>query len=560
MAFDTRRIKGDAKKNFRKTWLESAKLVPEKTKVAYSLGKGKPHPVQDLIQKVRKVFLDMGFEEVENPLFVSEEDVYKQYGPEAAVILDRVYYLAGLPRPDIGLSDEQINQVKILQSEMLDKRASGLATSAPAHFVEKDLLKKILQDFFRDYREGKIEGDNFLEEAVSRLEVDTDTAIMILELFPEFKNLKPVPSKQTLRSHMTGAWFPTIAALIGKRELPLLLFSIGLRFRREQRVDSTHLRAHYGASMVVVDDRISVEAGKKLTEEILKRLDFTDIRYVKKKATSNYYAPDTEYEVYSGDIEVADIGMYSPVALAQYDIPVNVFNLGFGLERFIMAKEKRADVRELLYPQFYEVVDLSDREIAEQIEIDQKPSKENQQVVTALVDKAREIADKSAPLWEKVPTIDSMTINGKRHVPYKFSVEVGEKEAGKNILGPAALNRIYVYNGEIIAVPPKDSPKRKKGEKLDKELTEIEKNGIDTKITILDAISNRFISEIEKKISKGITGGEVLVVGMARSASDVNIKIGEPARRFIESKNKRIFIKGPVFMNVRYDVLSIQGG
>jgi len=539
MGFDVKKIREDAKKDWQRTWIESAKQIPGESKTGYLGGEGRAHPIHDLIQETRKVFLKLGFTEIENPIFIGEEDVYKQYGPEAPVILDRVYYLAGLPRPDIGLSEGKISKIKNI---------------APNLNVNEFI--KIL----REYRTGDVEGDNLLEEMVQRLNVSTDKASSIVDIFPQFRNLKPIPSKQTLRSHMTGAWFPTLAALAGKKELPLKLFSIGLRFRREQKVDATHLRAHYGGSMVVTGEDISLAAGRKLTEELLRRLGFDDIKFIKKKATSNYYAPDTEYEVYSGDIEIADIGMYSPVALANYDIPFNVFNLGFGLERVLMVKEKVGDVRELLYPQFYEVVDLSDKEIAEQIEIDQKPSEENREAVTALVDKAREIADKSAPLWEKVPTIDAMTIPGKGDVPYKFSVEVGEREEGKKILGPAALNKIYVYNGEIIAVPPKNSPKRKSNKNLDEELSEIEAKGEPTDITILDAISNRFVAEIERKISEGISGADILVVGMAKGPSDVNIKIGEPARQFIESNNKRIFIKGPVFMNVKFEVMKNTGG
>jgi len=103
---------------------------------------GKQHPIHELIQKVRKIFLELGFDEVENPVFIQEEDVYKQYGKEAPVILDRVFYLGGLPRPDIGLSNEEILKIKSINPN-----------------INIDKFKKIL----RSYREGAIEGDNMLE-------------------------------------------------------------------------------------------------------------------------------------------------------------------------------------------------------------------------------------------------------------------------------------------------------------------------------------------------------------------------------------------------------------
>ena len=151
MSFDVRKIREDAKGDWQRAWIESGKLVPAESKKDYAGGKGSPHPMHELVAKTRKVFLDLGFDEVENPVFIGEEDVYKQYGPEAPVILDRVYYLAGLPRPDIGLSEEKLDAVGKVAK------------------VDREHLKAI----FRDYREGKIEGDNLIEVMRGRLKIKT---------------------------------------------------------------------------------------------------------------------------------------------------------------------------------------------------------------------------------------------------------------------------------------------------------------------------------------------------------------------------------------------------
>ena len=79
----------------------------------------------------------IGFEELVLPLFVEESDVYKEYGPEAALILDRLYYLAVLPRPDIGVSQEKIKMIQ----------------SIVPNFDNVDGLKKI----FRRYKKGEID-------------------------------------------------------------------------------------------------------------------------------------------------------------------------------------------------------------------------------------------------------------------------------------------------------------------------------------------------------------------------------------------------------------------
>jgi len=516
MPFNTKQIKQEARENFEKAWLKTAELLPQESKKDYTTGAGTEHPIHALIRDVRKIFIKFGFSEVENQIFISEDDVYKQYGPEAPVILDRVYYLAGLPRPDIGLSDDKILEVREI-----------------APYINIKNFKKIL----RGYREGAVEGDNILEVMVNELKIKTEQASGIINLFPEFKNITPVCSKQTLRSHMTAAWFPTLEVMQDS-ELPLKLFSIGLRFRREQKLDATHLRAHYGASCVIMDDDISLASGKKLTEKILNELNFYDINFVKKKATSNYYAPGMEYEVFSESIEVADCGMYSPVALANYDIKIPVFNLGFGLERVLMIRDKIGDVRELLYPQFYKNLDLSDEQIAEQVRIAHEPeTKEGRELAGKISKTAKIHADEKSPC--------SFPVYEGDFLDKKISVSVVEKEDNTKLLGPAALNEIYVYCGNVYGIP-------KNPGKLSSDLIEVKKDGIKVKFNFLDAVSSGIVYEIENKIKTVKTGSKkgLLQVKMAKTPSDLNIEIAKAARRFITSKNKKIILKGPVFMSV----------
>ena len=49
----------------------------------------------------------MGFDECENPVIVEENDIYREFGPEAMAVLDRVFYIGGLPRPNVGISRAQ---------------------------------------------------------------------------------------------------------------------------------------------------------------------------------------------------------------------------------------------------------------------------------------------------------------------------------------------------------------------------------------------------------------------------------------------------------------------
>jgi O-phosphoseryl-tRNA synthetase len=207
-AFDTGEIKSKAKSSFTEAWIATAKLIPTGTEVSLAK-KGKPHLVRELIQKSRQILLNLGFDEVENLTLLPDSDVVKQYGPEARVILDRAFYLAELPRPDIGLSARRIAEIK--------KIAEGM-----------DIGK--LQTILRRYKKGEIEADNLIEELIAGLGITDYQATELLDrVFPEIKELQPVPSNKTLRSHMTATWFHTLAALQDKASFPVALFSVGPR-------------------------------------------------------------------------------------------------------------------------------------------------------------------------------------------------------------------------------------------------------------------------------------------------------------------------------------------
>ena len=108
MPFDIEKIKSEAKENYEKAWLETKNLLTLEGNVFNLQKKGKSHPVQDFITQARDMMISLGFEEIILPMFVEENEIYKQYGPEAALILDRLFYIAGLPRPEIGISKEKI--------------------------------------------------------------------------------------------------------------------------------------------------------------------------------------------------------------------------------------------------------------------------------------------------------------------------------------------------------------------------------------------------------------------------------------------------------------------
>jgi O-phosphoseryl-tRNA synthetase len=522
----------ESKKDFEKAWINYGKLIPTKRlkpKDILSCGIGKPHPVYEVCQRLRQAFLNLGFEEVVNPLIVEEEDVKKQYGPEALAILDRCYYLAVLPRPDVGLSKEKV--------EALKKYVTDLTP---------DKIQR-LQQVLHGYKKGHIAGDDLIEEMSKALEVEDTVATRVLwDVFPEFRHLRPEPTKLTLRSHMTTAWFLTVAALQHKKPKPIKLFSVDIRVRREQYEDETHLRTHRAASCVVVDEDVVPDDGRDIAQSILEGLGFKEFKVVKKPVTAKYYAPGTEYELYVKSnydwIEVANYGIYSPVALANYEIEYPVLNVGIGVERIAMILYGYKDVRELVYPQFYGKWVLSDREIAQQVSLQQRPETQaGWQLVRIIVKAFEQYAEAPSPCEFKIYEGELLG----RHV----EVYVYERDPGVKLAGPAAFNEIVVYDGNVIGIPPPyvqsmTSPL----------IEEARSKGYKTGIRYVDAFVALVAAKIEAACLVG--AGEVDVrVRMVKLPSDINIEIGEVARRYINENRKVIDVRGPAFLAVKAKIL-----
>ncbi|WP_457613860.1 O-phosphoserine--tRNA ligase [Methanocaldococcus sp.] len=538
MAFDTKKIVKMAEKDFEKTWRETKTLIKDKhidkkyprIKPTY----GKPHPVMETIEKLRQAYLRMGFEEMINPIIVDEIEIYKQFGPEAMAVLDRCFYLAGLPRPDVGLSNEKLEIIKTL----------GI------HIDESK--KETLREVLHQYKKGIIDGDDLVFEIAKALNISNEMGLKVLETaFPEFKNLAPKSTSLTLRSHMTSGWFITLSSLLKKRELPLKLFSIDRCFRREQREDKSHLLSYHSASCVVVGEDVNVDDGMVVAEGLLAQFGFTKFKFKPDEKKSKYYTPETQTEVYAFHpklnewIEVATFGVYSPIALSKYDIDVPVMNLGLGVERLAMIIYNYEDVRAMVYPQFYNYK-LTDREIASMIKIDKLP------ILDELYEFAKEIisyciANKDLESPCSVNIKKDFEFNGEKRT---ISIEIFEKEPNKKLLGPSILNEVYVYDGNVYGIP-----QNYEGVKEDylPILKKAKEEGVSTNITYLDGIIYKLVSKIEEALLSNIDEFKYRVP-IVRSLSDINLKIDELALKQIMSENKIIDVRGPVFLNTKINI------
>lgn len=485
---------------------------------------GKPHPVASLNQRFREIFLSLGFDEVINPSIIQDTEIYKQYGPEAPLILDRVFYLAGLPRPDIGISQSAIEQIRAL---------------APGFEGKEDL-----EQIFRDYKKGEIESDDFVEEMVNRTGIAEDVVIRIIDdVFPGLKNLTPEPSGKTLRSHMTSLWFPLLEHAQKHRPVPLKLFSIGPRFRKEQREDASHLYESTSASIVIMDDGFPLEEGKKITADILKGLGIEECEFRLKKVTSNYYEQGTDTEVFVriGEdlMEIANIGFYAHDALSRYNIRHRVFNLGFGVERIAMAYEKAVDMRAFVYSYLYEPEIPTDEEIARHIGPEQAPSsEEGRKIAGALIRTATENRDKSGP--SEICAYEGGLLGAE------VKVFVYNWDEGKPLLSFAALNTVVVHDCSIYGLPVGHP-------KLPAKYKEIVDKGVKTDLVFLDLIMKGAAAELEATVREH--GKEYdRRIRIVKHPSQANLKIPSFIYNTITAHHKNITISGPVFTGVRAEI------
>jgi len=479
--------------------------------------------------ELRQAYLMLGFEETINPLFIDEDHIYRQFGPEAPAVLDRCFYLAGLPRPDIGLGADKIEKIEDLGVSLDEEKIQGI------------------KDVFRHYKKGDTSGDDLVLDLSSALDVANDMGLRVLErVFPELKDLKPLPSKTTLRSHMTSGWFLTLENLYKKRKMPLKLFSIDRCFRREQKEDSSHLMTYHSASCVWMDDEVSLDLGMAVSESLLQYFGFEKFRFQPDEKKSKYYIPGTQTEVYGYHpqlkewVEVATFGLYSPIALAKYGIDQEVMNLGVGAERIAMILHGHKDVREMVYPQINAPWQVSDREIASMLHINLYPvTEDGKNLMGHLLRTLKENSSAESPC-------EFVAFEGE-FMDKKVQLKIIEPEKGTRLLGPAAWNEIYVYQGNIVGVPTQGEVKD------DLSISALQK-GVKTEISYMDGVAAQAAYLMEEMVVSGSESMELRTT-IAKAPSDINLNLEKIALNFITSKQKVIDIRGPIFCTIKGKII-----
>jgi len=248
---------------------------------------GKAHPLVDLISRIRKIFLRMGFQEIEGDFVES-----------CFWNMDMLFIPQDHPARDMQdtLYCKNPSRIKIKEKDLVDKIAevheNGGGTSSTGW----------------GYKFSKSEGERAL-----------------------------------LRTHTT---VNTIRYLYNNPKPPCKVFSIGRVFRKEN-IDTTHLPEFYQIEGIVHEEDANFRQLIGILKEFYRRMGFEKIRF--RPGYFPYTEPSMEVDVYWNNkwMELGGSGIFRPEVTEPIGIKNPVLAWGLGLERLAMLKFGLTDIRKL---------------------------------------------------------------------------------------------------------------------------------------------------------------------------------------------------------------------
>ena len=247
---------------------------------------GKPHPVREVLERVRRVFKQMGFTEIEGDFvqsaFWNMDALFTPQDHPARELQDTLY-LEGEWEPNV--SDELVDRVRRVHVDGGDTGSRGWG------------------------------GQFSIEES----------------------------RRMLLRTHTTSM---TIQYLAEHPEEPCKIFTLGRVFRREA-IDFSHLAEFYQVEGIVMEPGASFAMLVGVMREFYQRLGFQDIRV--RPGYFPYTEPSMEVEVLLGDkwLEMGGSGVFRPEVTAPFGVKDPVLAWGQGLERIAMILYGIDDIRQL---------------------------------------------------------------------------------------------------------------------------------------------------------------------------------------------------------------------
>jgi phenylalanyl-tRNA synthetase alpha chain len=244
------------------------------------------HPLTYLIENVRRIFLEMGFTEMQGHFI--------EY---AGWNMDMLFIPQDHPARDL-------------------QDTFYVESKKPVEFENPEILKIVKKVHEKGY--GKYRGWNYKwtdEEA----------------------------RKLILRTHTT---VNTIRYLYNNKEQPQFIFSIEKVFRHES-VDWKHLSELYQIEGAVYGNDVSLSTLKWLLHEFYARLGFNNIRLIPSYYPYTEPSMDVAVDINGKEVELGGSGIFRPEVTKPIGLKAPVLAFGLGLERLAMLYYNLNDIREI---------------------------------------------------------------------------------------------------------------------------------------------------------------------------------------------------------------------
>lgn len=248
---------------------------------------GKKHPLTRIADEVRKIFVDMGFKEI----------------------------------------DEEYVQPAFWNMDAL--------------FTPQDHPARELQDTFYLKKPSRLEleDEDIVGKVCSMHECGGDTG----SLGWRYSWCREESERALLRTHTT---VNSIRHLWKNPKPPVKVFSLSKVFRKEA-IDATHLPEFTQIEGIIMEEDASFDMLCGIIREFYARMGFKDIRF--RPGYFPYTEPSMEIEVRFKDtwMELGGSGIFRPEVTAPFGIKCPVLAFGLGFERLAMLRFNLKDLRDL---------------------------------------------------------------------------------------------------------------------------------------------------------------------------------------------------------------------
>ncbi|MFX1258937.1 MAG: phenylalanine--tRNA ligase subunit alpha, partial [Promethearchaeota archaeon] len=256
---------------------------------------GKIHPVVNLINEIREIFISLGFTEIRGPIvesaFFNFDALFQPQDHPAREMHDTFY----------------LNNPKL------------------AKLPEKDRVLAVKETHENGGDSGSFGWGYKWDEKIAK--------------------------KTLLRTHTTATTIRRLAEYYRTNDIPpIKVFSIDRIFRNE-KVDKTHLAEFTQIEGIVIGERVTLCDLIGVITEFYKKMGFEKI--ITRPGFFPYTEPSMEIAVYYNKLgewmEMGGSGIFRPEVTYPWGIknPIRVLAWGLGLERLAMLRFGRTDIRDL---------------------------------------------------------------------------------------------------------------------------------------------------------------------------------------------------------------------